>query len=114
MGMKMLYAEQMSKTYWDGYLHLSERGRVNRDLRALEYVDGLVGDLRDTSSSLRTSYQQLWLAENRPYWMENVLVRYDLELDRWAMLQQKLGELRRHFSETSTLPAPDELGFFFR
>ncbi|MBZ5553140.1 MAG: family 20 glycosylhydrolase [Acidobacteriia bacterium] len=114
LGMKILYAEQMSKTYWDGYLHLSERGRVNRNLRALDYVDGLVGDLRDTASSLRTSYQQLWLAENRPYWMDNVLVRYDLELDRWAKLQQKLAELQRHFSETSTLPAPDELGFFLR
>jgi hexosaminidase len=114
LGMKMVYAEQMSKIYWDGYLHLGERGRVNRNLHRLNYVDGLVGDLRDTASALRSSYRQLWLGENRPYWMDNVLVRYDLELERWAKLEQKLAELQRHFSETSTLPAPDELGFFFK
>ena len=114
LGMRMLYSEQMSRVYWDAYQHLSERSRVNHGLRSLDYVDGLVGDLRDTSSALRKSYQQLWLAENRPYWLENVLVKYDLELDRWAKLQQRLAELSRHFNENGTLPDPHELGFVYR
>ena len=28
-------------------------------------------------------YSQVWLSENRPYWLNNVTVRYDLEIERW-------------------------------
>lgn len=114
LGMKWLYTEQISKTYWDAYLHLSERSRVTHDLNTINSVNGLVQDLRDATTALRKDYQQMWLSENRPYWLENVLVRYDLELNRWAILQQKLTELHRHYSETNTLPAPEEMGFFIK
>jgi hypothetical protein len=102
----------MSKIYWDAYLHLGDRSRVSRSLRNLSNINGLVADLRDGISALRQGYQQAWLAENRPYWLENVLVRYDMELTYWAGLQKRLLEYQRHFNETSTLPSPEELGFF--
>jgi hexosaminidase len=114
LGLKILYADEMSKIYWDAYLHLSERSRVNRLLRNLNNINGLVADLRDGISALRKGYEQAWLSENRPYWLENVLVRYDMELTHWAGLQKKLLEHQRHFNETSTLPSPEELGFFMK
>ena len=32
---------------------------------------------------LKGEYSQVWLGENRPYWLNNVTVRYDLEIERW-------------------------------
>ena len=34
-------------------------------------------------SALKAEYSQVWLGENRPYWLNNVTVRYDLEIERW-------------------------------
>lgn len=114
LGMKLLYAEEMSKAYWDAYLHMADRSLVNRDISSLNNINGLVQDLRDSTNMLRSEYQRLWLAENRPYWLENVLVRYDSEVQQWVKLRLKLMDISRHFNETSTLPAPDELGFFVK
>lgn len=114
LGMKTLYAEQISKMYWEAYLHLGERGLVNRQLNAINYINGLVEDLRDYTGALRQDYKAAWLAENRPYWLENILVRYNLELDRWERLREKLIEIQRHFNETNTIPSPEELGLFIR
>ncbi len=114
LGMKLLYAAQMSQSYWDAYLHLGERARVSHDLSSMNNINGLVEDLRDRTSELRKEYTAAWLAENRPYWLDNVLVRYDLELDHWAKMQLRLTQLARHFFETSTLPAPDEMGFYLK
>ncbi len=114
VGMKWLYAAQISQLYWDAYLHLSERARVSHDLQIINSVNGLVEDLRDSTSELRKEYREAWLAENRPYWLDNVLVRYDLELDYWAGMRSKFSEISRHLRETGILPGPDTMGFFVK
>ncbi len=45
--------------------------------------NGRCQDLRDAYSALKSEYSQVWLSENRPYWLNNVTVRYDLEIERW-------------------------------
>ena len=40
--------------------------------------NGRCQDLRDAYSALKDEYSQVWLGENRPYWLNNVTVRYDL------------------------------------
>ncbi len=46
-------------------------------------TNGRCQDLRDAYSALKSEYSQVWLSENRPYWLNNVTVRYDLEIERW-------------------------------
>ncbi|MDD5542070.1 MAG: family 20 glycosylhydrolase [Acidobacteriia bacterium] len=112
LGMKVQYASEMSNAYWDAYLHLGEKGRVGRDLSSLNNINGLVEDLRDGMTALRLKYQAAWLAENRPYWIGNILVLYDQELDRWVQMRQKLNDVRRGFNETNILPDPPSMGFY--
>ena len=45
--------------------------------------NGRCQDLRDAYSALKAEYSQVWLSENRPYWLNNVTVRYDLEIEKW-------------------------------
>ncbi len=42
--------------------------------------NGHMQDLRDAYSATKGEFAQVWLSENRPYWLDNVLVRYDLQL----------------------------------
>ena len=45
--------------------------------------NGRCQDLRDAYSAVKGEYSQVWLGENRPYWLNNVTVRYDLEIQKW-------------------------------
>ena len=45
--------------------------------------NGRCQDLRDAFSAAKGEYSQVWLGENRPYWLNNVTVRYDLEIEKW-------------------------------
>ena len=59
---------------------------------------------------LRESYREQWLRENRPYWLESVLARYDLAISRWLTRSKQLEEALREYDKTSTLPPPSEFG----
>ena len=45
--------------------------------------NGRCQDLRDAYSAVKSEYGQVWLGENRPYWLNNVAVRYDLAIELW-------------------------------
>ena len=57
-------------------------------------------------------YEEAWLRENRPYWLGNVLVRYD---NLASEMQEKILAMHRaqhQYWNTKTLPAPDQLGLY--
>jgi hypothetical protein len=45
-------------------------------------------------------YRKLWLGENLPYFMDEVLARYDQESGRWEQIANRIdhseGDLSRH------------------
>ena len=61
-------------------------------------------------SLLREAYREQWLRENRPYWLESVLARYDLAISRWLSRSKQLEEALREYDRSSTLPPPSEFG----
>jgi hypothetical protein len=65
-------------------------------------------------SVLRASYREQWLAENRPYWLDSVLARYDQAIAEWLEKSRALSELMRRYEETSTLPDPEAFGLGLR
>ncbi|HYH86541.1 MAG TPA: hypothetical protein VEX60_13900, partial [Pyrinomonadaceae bacterium] len=110
LGRRMQVAEQFSRDYWDAYLNLGDRRRV-RKLRA--YTGAIYNSFREMAeelSVLREAYRKQWLRENRPYWLDSVLARYDLAVARWLSRGKQLEDALRVYDQTSTLPAPSEFG----
>jgi hexosaminidase len=110
MGRRAQVLAQMSRDYWDAYLNLGDRRQVRR-LRS--YSGAIYNSLREMSeelTALREEYRELWLRENRPYWLASVLARYDLAVSRWLARSKQVEEALREYDQSSTLPSPAEFG----
>ena len=51
------------------------------------------------------------LAENRPYWLRNVLVRYDNMASQFQAKILQIEAVAAQHRRTGQLPSPDQLGF---
>ncbi len=114
LGMKYQFANECSGFYREAYENQSDRGRVGRDFSEMTGTNGRLEDLRDSTTRLRQAYAALWATEYRPYWLGNVLVRYDLQAER---IQKKIEDLRAAqalFRTQGTLPPPEALGFYLK
>lgn len=67
-------------------------------------------DLRDAIHELKGMYRDLWLAENRPHWIDNVLIRYDHEAMYWLRIGRLVAAARQEMRETKNLPSPESWG----
>jgi hexosaminidase len=113
-GMKIQFTNEMSKYYWDAYLNMSDRSRVRRDLNEITSINARLEDLRDATTRLRGLYSDLWLKENRPYWLGNVQVRYDNLTSLFQAKIQKVRAAEQQYRQDQVLPTPQEMGFFIR
>jgi hypothetical protein len=101
---------RFGEQYWDAYLNLGDRTKA-RKLRF--YCGAIYNNLREMAEELailKDGYRQQWLAENRPYWLESVLARYDLAIAMWLTKSRATEEVLRRYDATSTLPNPEEFG----
>ena len=73
-------------------------------------MNGRCQDLRDGYSMLKNLYRDSWLAENRPYWLDNVLVRYDLRIQLWQQRGEAIDQLITNWQDTKVLPTAQEAG----
>jgi hexosaminidase len=112
LGMKIEFTDEINRFYWDAYQNSSDRGRVRRDLREINGINARLQDLRDATTGLRGAYTELWLKENRPYWLGNVTVKYD---HLSGLFQTKIDSMKMvdlTFRLQQKLAAPEELGFY--
>jgi hypothetical protein len=110
LGHRMEVVEQFSRDYWDAYLNLGDRVKA-RHLR--NYTGAIYNNLREMVeelSILKEAYRRQWLAENRPYWLESVMTRYDQATQTWLAKSRAMDEALRKYETTSTLPNPEEFG----
>ena len=114
LGMKIQFAIEMNKYYWEAYLNMSNRSLVLRNLNEIASVNARLQDLRDQTTRLRGMYSDLWTRENRPYWLGNVVVRYDNLASLFQSKIQAVQEAKAQYREQSTLPTPQQMGFFIR
>jgi len=102
--------QKFSDQYWDAYLNLGDRTKVRR----LRYYTGAIyNNLREMAEELailKQEYRRQWLAENRPYWLESVLARYDQMISIWLTKSRAMDEAMRKYEMTSTLPEPEAFG----
>jgi hexosaminidase len=114
LGMKIQFANEMSKYYWDAYLNMSDRSRVRRALNEITSVNARLEDLRDATTRLRGMYADLWLKENRPYWLGNVQIRYDNLASLFQSKIQSVRAAQQQYRQQQVLPTPQQMGFFIR
>lgn len=110
-GMKLQYTTEISYAYWDAFMNMSDRRRVERDLQVLSSMNGNLQDLREGLTGLRDEYAKRWRAENHEYWLGNVTIRYDTMANT---VQEKINEvnvLEDNYSRLGELPTPESVGF---
>ncbi len=114
LGLKIQFTSEISRYYWDAYQNQTDKIRVQQDLDEIVDINGRLESLRDEITETRKMYAEGWARENHPYWLDNVLVRYDnLALEVQAKIVAVQAAQRQYWS-TKTLPAPEQLGFFLK
>lgn len=77
---------------------------------ALDNACAGADEMLKTVTSLRTEYQRLWLAENRAWWLSNMLGKYDGLLKDLTAHQQMLADAREQMKKTGVPPDPATVG----
>jgi hexosaminidase len=106
-------ADQIADTYqrlYDGQKDPAVSIHVPRDLWNLSGVNGLCQDIGHGYSYLHMRYSEVWLMENRPYWLGNVTARYDAVVQLWMARGEKLTAARDGWFLHHTLPPPETIG----
>jgi hypothetical protein len=110
LGRRYEVMQKFSDQYWDAYLNLGDRVKV----RKLRYYSGAIyNNLREMAeelSILKEDYRKQWLAENREYWLDSILARYDGMIRMWLNQSRAMDEALRKYEATSILPSPEEFG----
>jgi hexosaminidase len=94
-------AQQHDKT------HRSETRNI---LDEISSMFGRCEDLRDAYTAVKGEYSQVWLSENRPYWLNNVSVRYDLAIEKWQTRSDMFLTGIRGWDDGKELPTAASLG----
>jgi hypothetical protein len=104
LGQKAIYAKYITDLYSQAQANVAQADKVNDILERIDGTNGLLQDMRNQTSLLRAHYKKLWLGENRPYFLDNILVRYDEELERWERAASRVNYLRQVYRHPRRLP----------
>ena len=114
IGMKFEFADEMVQMYAraaDTTTPPAQRVQSPAaELIDMSSMNGRAQDLRDGYSLIRDLYEQAWLRENRPYWLHNVLARYDMATQLWISRGDRITDARAVLGRTHHLPPADVVG----
>jgi hexosaminidase len=114
LGMKAQFTQEINKFYWDAFQNQNDADRVGNDIEEITAINARLEDLRDSTTRVGQMFREAYLREYGPYWLGNVLVRYD---NLASEFQKKIGAVRqshRQYEATKTLTPPQELGFYLQ
>ena len=114
LGRRWETVEKLSREYWDAYLNLGDRTKTRRLRRYASPIYNQLREMAEELAELKVAYREQWLAENRPYWLESVLARYDQSIAIWLAKSRAIEEAMRTYEATSILPNPEEFGLGVR
>jgi len=112
IGMKFEMAQEMMSGYAQavaGQHDKAQRDKVDNLLEEISSMNGQCQDLRDAYSAIKGEYSQVWLGENRPYWLNNVTVRYDLAIQMWQKRGDRFQQVMLLRWDGKDLPTPASL-----
>ena len=114
LGLKIQFTSEISHYYWDAYQNQTDTTRAQHDLDEIVDINGRLQSLRDAITGTRGKYAEGWAHENQPYWLDNVLVRYDNLASEVQAKIVAVEAAQRQYRTMKTLPAPEQLGFFLK
>ncbi len=104
LGEKAEYAVLIAQLYRQASTPGLSRRQVNLIFDRINSINGLLEDMRDGVTTLRRGYRALWLEGNTPYFLGNILVRYDSERMYWQQQARRFTRLQRAYNSQGTLP----------
>ncbi|TAN21832.1 MAG: hypothetical protein EPN33_09220 [Acidobacteria bacterium] len=104
VGEKAIYAVLIAQLYKQAGKPGQAPYKVNRIFNRINSINGLVQDMRDGVTTLRGEYRALWLEGNTPYFVGNILVRYDNERMYWEQQSRRFTRVQRAYNTEGTLP----------
>ena len=111
IGMKFELSDEISRFYTHAYDTVQVGGNPGHDLGEItSNINARAQDLRDGYVLGRELYEKSWLAQNKPYWLYNVLERYDLAAQLWIQRADKVAQARSAYGRTRKLATPEEMG----
>ena len=113
IGMKFELAAEIVSAYAQAQAAQHDKSKSQMTGNLLDEIssnNGRCQDLRDAYSAIKGEYSQVWLGENRPYWLNNVTVRYDLEIEKWQRRGMQFEEGIRDWQDGKDLPPAASLG----
>ena len=115
IGLKFELGQEIAEVYAEVLARQSDpaKARSAETHNMLDEISSMFGrcqDLRDAYSASKDQYRQVWLSENRPYWLGNVAVRYDLRIEEWQRRAERFAVVTRDFEKGRKLPSASALG----
>lgn len=113
IGLKFQLAQEIAADYAKALAQqhdATQRSATSNLLSEISGNNGRFQDLRDAYSAMKNEYSQVWLGENRPYWLNNVTVRYDLQIEHWENRAGQFESAIRTWHNGQELPAATALG----
>jgi hexosaminidase len=111
IGMKFQLADEIVRLYGRAVDTVAAGGNPGHDLSEIaSSINSRTQDLRDGYVLGRELFERSWRAENRPYWLYNVLNRYDLAAQLWIQRLDKVNQARAEYGRTRKLPSAESLG----
>lgn len=101
LGQKAIYSKEITDRYAEAQANTGDR---TEGVRSLRQISQPMQDMMHRTSLLRAEYEKLWQGENRPYYLNNILNRYDAEFNRWRDLADRMREIGMAFRTTHKLP----------
>ena len=108
IGMKFQFADDVVQMY--ARASDTTTKSISRDLADITGINGRLQDLRDGYSLIRDEYEKAWMRENRPYWIHNVLARYDIATQLWINRADRINLSRQQWFRTQRLKPAAEIG----
>jgi len=112
IGMKFELAQEMADIYAKALAQQHDKTQTKETRNMLDEISSMNGrcqDLRDAYAALKSEYSQVWLGENRPYWLGSVTVRYDLNIERWRERGLRFETAIRNWGNGQDLPPASAL-----
>ena len=113
IGMKFQIADEIASAYRRGQKAQIEQPKtddVDNALYEISDTNGRCQDVRNTYSLTRDLFEQSWLKENRPFWLHNVLTRYDEAIELWSKRGETFAAAQNQWHRDHTLPPSESLG----
>jgi hypothetical protein len=113
VGLKFQSADECASAYSEAQALAADQTRSAEVVHKLRVISSNEGRLEDISNGyllLGALYRQIWLRDNRPYWLDNNQARYDRAAQLWIARGEHWHLVLDQWRTTHTLPPPSESG----